>query len=76
MVKKLKFKILVPEPEDFVKETMVLPTHHAESGIRSVILKNPEFNLDYIEKWLIEFDESLEENFLELFRKTLNSLYA
>jgi hypothetical protein len=126
-VKNLKFKILVPEPEDFVKETMVLPTHHAESGIRvdfifshslyehqaiqnakrvkfgaqevcfapledviihkiiagrprdledirSVILKNPEFNLDYIEKWLIEFDESLEENFLELFRKTLNSL--
>jgi hypothetical protein len=29
-----KFKILVPEPEDFVRDTMVLPTLHEKSGIR------------------------------------------
>lgn len=128
-VQNLRFKILVPDPGNFVKETMVLPTHHEESGIRvdfifshslyehqaiqnakrvklgqqevcfasledviihkiiagrprdledirSVILKNPEFNLKYIEKWLLEFDASLEGNFLELFRKTLSSLNA
>ena len=123
----LKFKILVPDPGDFVRETMVLPTLHEKSGIRidfifsystyeqqaiqnakkvrlgstdvcfatledviihkiiagrprdledirSVILKNPDFNLDYIEKQLTEFDASLEGNYLELFKKILDSL--
>lgn len=121
-VQNLRFKILVPDPEVFVKETMVLPTLHEKSGIRvdfifsysayeqqaiqnakkvkigaqdvcfasledviihkiiagrprdledirSVTLKNPDFNLPYIEKWLTEFDASLEGNYLELFKK-------
>lgn len=33
-VENLKFNILVPEPEDFVRETMVMPTLHEKSGIR------------------------------------------
>ena len=126
-VENLKFDILVPEPEDFVKETMVLPTLHEKSGIRvdfifsfsayehqaiqnakqirigtqdvcfasledviihkviagrprdledvrSVILKNPDYNLDYVKKWLREFDISLGEDYLELFQKTLDGL--
>jgi hypothetical protein len=126
-VENLRFKILVPDPEDFVRETMVLPTLHEESGIRvdfifsfsayeqqaiqnaqrikmgaqdvcfasledviihkiiagrprdledirSVILKNPDFNLEYLEKWLTEFDVSLEGNYLELFKEILSSL--
>lgn len=126
-VENLKFKILVPEPEDFVKETMVLPTLHEKSGIRvdfifsfsayehqaiknskqvkigaqdvyfasledviihkiiagrprdledvrSVILKNPDYNQDYIKKWLREFKAALGEDYLELFEKTLDGL--
>ena len=126
-VENLKFDILVPEPEDFVKETMVLPTLHEKSGIRvdfifsfsayehqaiqnakqirigtqdvcfasledviihkiiagrprdledvrSVILKNPDYNLTYIKKWLTEFNISLGEDYLELFKKTLDGL--
>jgi len=126
-VENLRFKILVPDPEDFVKETMVLPTLHEKSGIRvdfifshstyeqqaiqnankvrlgstdvffasledviihkiiagrprdmedirSVILKNPDFNLGYIKRWLTEFDASLEGNYFELFKKILDSL--
>ncbi len=126
-VHNLKFEILVPDPEDFVKETMVLPTIHEESGIRvdfifsfsayeqqaiqnaqrikvgthevcfaaledviihkiiagrprdmedirSILLKNPEFILKYIEKWLAEFDASLKGNYLGSFKKILNSL--
>jgi len=126
-VENLKFDILVPEPEDFVKETMVLPTLHEKSGIRvdfifsfsayehqaiqnakqvkistqdvcfasledviihkiiagrprdledvrSVILKNPDYDLDYIKKWLREFDLSLGEDYLKLFQKTLDGL--
>jgi predicted nucleotidyltransferase len=126
-VENLKFNILVPEPEDFVKETMVLPTFHEKSGIRvdfifsfsayehqaiqnakqvkigaqevcfasledvvihkiiagrprdledvrAVILKNPDYDLDYIKKWLSEFEAALGADYLELFKKTLDGL--
>ena len=126
-VDKLQFKILIPDPEGFVKDTMVLPTLHEKSGIRvdfifsfstyehqaiqnakkikmgkqnvcfasledvlihkiiagrprdledvrSVILKNPYYNVDYIERWLAEFDTSLEGNYRDLFKKILLDL--
>jgi predicted nucleotidyltransferase len=126
-VQNLKFKILVPDPEDFVKETMVLPTLHEKSGIRvdfifsfsayehqailnakhirigsqdvcfasledviihkiiagrprdledvrSIIMKNPDYYVDYIEKWLKEFDDSLNGNYQKLFKKMQESL--
>ena len=127
IVENLKLKILISNPEDFVGETMVLPTLHEKSGIRidfifsysvyehqaiqnakmvklgskdvsfasledllihkiiagrprdledvrSIILKNPDFNISYIEKWLAEFDSSLNENYLELFKKIQKTL--
>jgi predicted nucleotidyltransferase len=127
VVHNLRFKMLVEDPEDFVKETMVLPTLHENSGIRvdfifsfsayehqaiqnarpvkmgsidvffasledliihkiiagrprdledvrSVILKNPDYMLDYIKKWLTEFDAALEGNFLGLFNNILDGL--
>ena len=126
-VKNLKFQILVPNWDNFVKETMVLPTLHEKSGIRvdfifsfsayehqaiqnvkriklgsrdvcfaaledviihkiiagrprdledvrSIILKNPDHNTNYIDKWLAEFDASLNENYQEMFKKILSDL--
>ena len=126
-VHNLKFEILIPDPKDFVSETMVLPTLHQESGIRvdfifsfspyeqqaiqnaqrikmgsqevcfasledviihkiiagrprdledlkSIILKNPDFDLEYIKRWLTEFDLSLDGHYFKLFKKILESL--
>jgi len=37
--------------------------------VRSIILKNPDYNTKYIKKWLQEFDKSLNEKFLKVFQK-------
>jgi predicted nucleotidyltransferase len=117
VIENLFFKILVDNPEDFLKKTMVLPTIEEKSGIRidfifsftpyekqaignaidvkindkmvkfasledvvihkiiagrardiedvkTILLKNPDYNSKYIYKWLDEFDKSLNEKFL------------
>jgi len=38
--------------------------------IRSILVKNPKYDFDYISGWLKEFDHSLSQNFLETFKKT------
>jgi len=37
-------------------------------------LKNPDYNLTYIKKWIREFEAALGEDYLELFKKTLDGL--
>ena len=37
--------------------------------IKSILLKNQKYDSDYIEKWLQEFDKSLTEQFLKIFRE-------
>jgi len=34
---------------------------------KSILLKNPDYDKEYIREWLGEFDKSLEENFTETF---------
>ena len=123
----LSFKILVQDPDDFVKKTMVLPVLDEPSGIRVdfifsfsayekqaidrvkevnmdnvivryaaledlvihkiiakrprdiedvrvILLKNPEYDKVYIEKWLEEFDKSLDENYREVFKEIVENL--
>jgi len=38
--------------------------------IRSILVKNPKYDFDYISGWLKEFDHSLSQKFLETFKKT------
>ncbi len=116
----LGLKYLTREVDAFVKETMVLPVAHQESGIRvdfifsfspyerqaieratrvhfgrtpikfaaledlvihkmiagrprdledieSILVKNPEYDSRYIEKWLAEFDTALDKKYAESF---------
>jgi predicted nucleotidyltransferase len=127
VIENLFFKILVDNPEDFLKKTMVLPTIEEKSGIRidfifsftpyekqaignaidvkindkmvkfasledvvihkiiagrardiedvkTILLKNPDYNSKYIYKWLDEFDKSLNEKFLNKFKKVEKEL--
>jgi len=120
-LQKLTLRILVDEPEEFVQQTMVLPTIDDTTGIRvdfifsssvyeaqairravdvtvgtamvkfasledvvihkiiagrardledvkTILLKNPDYDARYIEEWLKQFDESLGETFLQVFQ--------
>ena len=44
--------------------------------VRTILIKNPEYDIQYINKWLEKFDLSLEENFLETFKKIAPTLKA
>ncbi len=48
-------KVIAGRPRDF-------------EDVRSVLLKNPRYDSRYIQKWLTEFDKSLGEHFLRVFR--------
>ena len=42
--------------------------------IRSIILKNPDYNTKYIKRWLQEFDKLLNEKFLKVFKKIVKEI--
>lgn len=37
--------------------------------VSTILLKNSEYDYQYISRWLRKFDDSLGENFLETFKK-------
>lgn len=127
VIENLFFKILVDNPEEFIKKTMVLPTIEEKSSIRidfifsftpyekqaignainvkindkvvkfasledvvihkiiagrardiedvkTILLKNPDYNSKYIHKWLNDFDKSLKEKFLDKFKRVEKEL--
>jgi len=55
--------------EDVVIHKMISGRPRDLEDIKSVLLKNPKYDFDYISRWLKEFDQSLGQNFLETFRK-------
>jgi len=53
--------------EDLVIHKVIAGRARDLEDVRSILLKNPKYNLDYIKKWFREFDQSLDENFLNVF---------
>jgi hypothetical protein len=121
LAKNLKLRVLIDNPEDFAKNTKVLPVIDDSTGIRvdlifssseferaaisrvvtvsyenipikfvsvedliihkivsgrprdiddvkSILIKNPQLNQVYIEKWLREFDNALDTSYLDSFK--------
>ena len=54
--------------EDLVIHKVIAGRARDLEDVRSVILKNPKYDSHYIEKWLSDFDHSLGEHFLKVFR--------
>ncbi|MGB3860914.1 MAG: nucleotidyl transferase AbiEii/AbiGii toxin family protein [Candidatus Aminicenantaceae bacterium] len=53
--------------EDVVIHKIVASRPRDIEDAKSVLLKNPGYDKEYIREWLSEFDKSLEENFTESF---------
>jgi predicted nucleotidyltransferase len=54
--------------EDLVIHKVIAGRARDLEDVRSILLKNPKYDSHYIEKWLAEFDQSLGEHFLKVFR--------
>lgn len=53
--------------EDIVIHKIIARRPRDLEDAKSVLLKNPDYDNEYIKEWLGEFDKSLEENFTETF---------
>jgi predicted nucleotidyltransferase len=56
--------------EDVVVHKVVSARPRDLEDIKSILVKNPKYDSDYISGWLKEFDQSLGQKFLETFKKT------
>jgi predicted nucleotidyltransferase len=55
--------------EDLVIHKVIAGRARDLEDVKSILLKNTKYNTHYIEKWLAEFDKSLGEHFLKVFRR-------
>ena len=55
--------------EDVVIHKVISGRPRDLEDIKSILVKNPKYDSDYIFGWLKEFDQSLNQNFLETFKK-------
>lgn len=53
--------------EDVVIHKVIAGRPRDLEDVESILLKNPKYDLVYIEKWLEKFDRSLGEDFLKIF---------
>jgi hypothetical protein len=55
--------------EDVVIHKIVAGRGRDIEDVRAILLKNPNYNVRYIQGWLKEFDKSLNENFSAVFQE-------
>ena len=60
--------------EDLVIHKIIAGRAIDIEDVRSIILKNPDYNTKYIKRWLQEFDKSLNEKFLKVFQKIVKEI--
>lgn len=60
--------------EDVVIHKIIAGRGRDIEDVRSILLKNPGYDADYISKWLKEFEQLLQEDFSGVFRKIVNEI--
>ncbi len=60
--------------EDVIIHKIIAGRPRDIEDIKSLLLKNPGYNKNYIEDWLEQFDRSLNGNFMELFKTTAEDI--
>ena len=74
---KVKFDrvlVKIASLEDIVIHKVIAGRPRDIEDIKSVLLKNPEFDKKYIAHWLKQFDQGLNQNFSNVFEETLKEL--
>jgi len=60
--------------EDVVIHKIIAGRVRDIEDVRSIILKNSDYDTKYIVRWLEEFDKSLNEKFLKVFQKIVKEI--
>lgn len=60
--------------EDVVIHKVIAGRPRDIEDARSILIKNPHYDLSYIEAWLKQFDDSLGETFLKSFKRLLREI--
>jgi hypothetical protein len=60
--------------EDVIIHKIIAERPRDIEDVRSILLKNPDYDAHYIERWLEEFDKSLGENFSKKFKGVVKKL--
>jgi len=60
--------------EDLVIHKIIAGRAIDIEDVRSIILKNPDYDAEYIKRWLQEFDKSLNEKFLKVFQRIVKEI--
>jgi len=69
-----KIEVKFASLEDVVIHKIIAGRARDIEDVKSIFLKNPDYDSDYIEKWLAEFDRSLSENFKGTFKALVENL--
>jgi len=60
--------------EDLVIHKIIAGRAIDIEDVRSIILKNPDYDAKYIKRWLQKFDKSLNEKFLKVFQRIVKEI--
>ncbi len=60
--------------EDIIIHKIIAGRARDIEDIKTILLKNPNYEAKYIKGWLEQFDKSLNENFSSIFEKTLEEI--
>jgi len=68
--------IMFASLEDLVIQKIISGRPRDLEDIKAILIKNPEYDADHIERWLAEFDTSLEEDYSGLFKKIIKDIQS